>query len=128
MIRFRAPSPIVWLVALSMLLLGAAPPHRPCGGGCCAAPVAVHPAAEPHSCCCDTAPVPCDLEQAPAQELPDSAVTAVPRVDAPAHAPVLASVGASAVPASPVGSLSHALPSAQGPPGPIYLRHRSLLC
>ncbi|MEW6486650.1 MAG: hypothetical protein AB1578_01890 [Thermodesulfobacteriota bacterium] len=128
MTRFRAPSPIAWLAVLSMLLLGAALPHRPCGGGCCAAPVAVHPGAEPHSCCCDTAPVPCDLEQAPVQDFPDSAVTAVPRVDAPAHAPVLGSIDSSAVPASPVGSLAHARPCAQGPPGPIYLRHLALLC
>lgn len=128
MTRFRAPSSIAWLAALSMLLLGAAIPHHPCGGGCCAAPAAVQRAADPHACCCDAAPVPCDLGQAPVQELPDSALTAIPRVDAPAHAPVLASLESSAAPASLVGSLSHARPSAQGPPGPIYLRHLSLLC
>lgn len=121
------------LVALSVLLMGAGLPHLACGGACCGVPgggqgSSTARAADPHSCCCDAAPIPCDLEQAPIKDLPDSALTAVPRVDAPAHAPVLGSIDSSAVPASPVGSLAHARPCAQGPPGPIYLRHRSLLC
>lgn len=128
MTRFRTPSPIAWLAVLSMVLLGAVILDRPCGGGCCAAQVAVHPGAQPHSCCCDTAPIPCDLEQAPVQDLPDSALTAVPRVDVPAQQLVFASSCVCAVPASPVGSPAQARPCAQGPPGPIYLRNLSLLC
>ncbi|MDW7710611.1 MAG: hypothetical protein SCH98_09055 [Deferrisomatales bacterium] len=123
----------VWLLALSVLLMGAGLPYHACAGSCCgaaagdASPGAARaPAA--HSCCCDAEPVPCDLEQAPAKELPDSAVTGVPRVDAPSPGPIL-QVGARLPMPAAAGSYHTGRPtSAQGPPGPLYLLHLALLC
>lgn len=133
MTRFASRHTVAWLVALSVLLMGTGMARHACAGACCAAMATdrhavAAPTPNPHACCCDAEPVPCDLEQAPVNDLPDSAVTGVPRVDTPAPVSGLAALSSSAGPSSPVGTLAHRRPNAQGPPGPLYLRHLALLC
>jgi len=135
-IRTVAFRQTAFLVVLSLLLMGAGLRAQACGGACCATGQTERysPSGEakristPHPCCCDTAPIPCDLERAPAPDLPDSALSAAPRVEAPAvHLAglPLASVGSADPGHATLGRLQ---PSAQGPPGPVYLRTQSFLC
>lgn len=123
------------LLVLSLVLMGAGLRAPTCGGACCTAEKAPgHHAvakqiATSHACCCGAAPVPCDLERDPVPpEQPESALHASPRVDAPtllAEGPTSATFGRWP---DGVARLLLVHPSAQGPPGPVFLLTQSLLC
>lgn len=133
----RVPRRTVWIALGAILWLGAAPLSHACVGACCGVP---EPRGEgshetgragpaPHSCCCgETEKLPCDLEQAPADQDVDGVLSAVPRLEDSSQAaalPVAVARGPETIPQCRPGG-GKAL--AQGPPGPIYLRNLSLLC
>jgi len=135
-IRNAGYRPTALLLVLALLVMGAGLRANPCGGACCAADRGAVPASAgeakqlsaPHACCCDSAPVPCDLEGAPAPDLPDSALSAAPRMDAPASLSAMPGQVSLVNVSQGVATLGRLRPSAQGPPGPVYLRTQSFLC
>lgn len=134
--RAAAFRPIALLLVLSVLLLGAAAPHASCEGSCCGAERGPGQAwagesqdlSAPHACCCGPEAAPCDLEQAPPPDLPDSAVSTVPRVESPASLAVFVTPGSHGLARLAGRSPTPLSPSAQGQPPPLYLRDQAFLC
>lgn len=126
-----------WVLMLSLLCLGmAAPPHA-CAGACCVpGPGGVHGSHEAirsapmeHACCCGGAEErSCDLEEAPVPQGLDSALSATPRVEVPSQAFAVLNPDAKGPVAACAGRIARVAPTAQAPPGPIYLRYLSILC
>ncbi len=82
-----------------------------------------------HACCCGGADErSCDLEEAPAPQGLESALSATPRVEVPSQAVGVLAPDAMGPVAAPAGRLARVAPTAQAPPGPIYLRYLSILC
>ena len=136
----RRPLRTLFTLLLALSLLGGwTAQAAECGGTCCGAQA---PAPEPLGqaramgfelasgcdCCAAEAP-PCDLEQAPAPDVPPRALGTAPKLEPPATAQLAFGTTLPVPENVPVGQRHCAAdPPGRSPPDPFYLLHLAFLC
>lgn len=118
-----------WL-AVAVALLGFAPRMPDCGPSCCAQAPAHHGAGDmgAHGCCCDHAPVPCDIQRDVGDPVPPAAVAASPAAQGSQAVAVLPPMVGRVPAPGPAPRPERMRIPGTAPPTPLYLQNTSLLC